>query len=143
MRVEIFQAIIDKLEADTTLTGYLGGSYIFRSKKVAPSQVPSITLLANNESSSHRPGAATTGRRDADPTLQVDIWVSSAGESFPCSGEDADMIANRIDETLLDASSPVTGTAGWSKTTESQQNEDEPGIWHNAIRYSFSYSMTD
>jgi len=143
MNVTIFQAIIDKLQADATLTGYLGGAYVFRSKKFAPSILPCITLLTNNESSTPRPGAATTKRRDASPTLQVDIWVSAASENFPCTGEDCDIIANRVDEVLLDAAAPVIGTKAWRKETETQQNEDDPPIWHNGLRYSFTYSLID
>lgn len=143
MNVTVFQTIIDKLQADATLTGYLGGPYVFRSKMVAPSQIPSVTLLGNNESSKHRPGAIATKRRDANPTLQIDIWVSSAAEEFPCTGEDCDIITNRIDEILMDAASPVPNTIGWSKTTESQQNEEDPPIWHNAVRYEFRYSLID
>jgi hypothetical protein len=143
MNVTVFQAILDTLAADTTLTGYLGGAYIFRARNVAPSQIPSITIQTNNESGKNRPGAAITKHRDANPTVQVDIWISSASEEFPCTGEDADLIANRIDSILLDASSPVTGTGVWEKTTESQQYESDTQIWHSALRYSFQYSLFD
>jgi hypothetical protein len=59
--------------------------------------------------------------------------------------ERIDLIANRIDEILLDADTPTTGTlAGtWQKTTSSQQHEQDERIWHNALRYSFQYSKTD
>jgi hypothetical protein len=143
MNLTVFTAIIDKLQADTTLTGYLGGPHILRAYSSAPAQIPSVTVMVNNGGSKHRPGAATTKRRDANPTVQIDVWVSSASEDFPSTGEDADEIANCIDSILMDASSPVTNTTGWERTTESQQHEGSENIWHNALRYSFRYSMTD
>ena len=143
MNTTVFQAILDNLQADTTLTGYLGGAYIFRAKAVAPSQIPSVTLQTNNEKSDKRAGYNSSKHRDASPTIQIDVWVSDQHEGMPCTGEDADIIANRIDSTILNPTSQITGTYGWSKTTESQQHEDETGIWHNALRYTFQYTLTD
>ena len=147
MIASVFQAILDKLNDDATLQGYLGSSmFAFRAKTAAPFVVPSITLMENTEKSKARVGYATTAKtRDNTPTVQVDVWVSSADESFPCTGEDADLIAERIDQLLLNASSPVTGTmAGtWQKASSSQQHEQDERVWHNALRYSFAYSTTD
>lgn len=143
----VFQAILDKLNDDATLQGYFGSTFFaFRARTDAPFTVPSITVAENNEKSKARVGYTTTAKiRDNSPTIQVDVWVSSADESFPCTGEDADLIAERIDALLLNASSPVTGTiAGtWQKTSSSQQHEQDERIWHNALRYGFAYSMTD
>lgn len=143
----VFQAILDKLNDDATLQAYFSTTFFaYRAKSYAPFVVPSITLMENNEKSKARVGYTTTAKiRDNSPTIQVDVWVSSADESFPCTGEDADLIANRIDELLLDADTPTTGTmAGtWQKTSSSQQFEDDTRIWHNALRYSFKYSKTD
>ncbi len=146
MITTIFQAILTKLNGDAILQGYFGStSFAFRGKLLAPFSVPSITITENNEKSVPRVGYCTSKKRDNTPTIQVDVWVSSADESFPCTGEDADTIANRVDEILLDADTPTTGTlAGtWQKTTSSQQHEDDTRIWHNALRYSFQYSKTD
>ena len=146
MNTTVFQSILENLQADSTLTGYLGGAYIFRAKAIAPSQIPSITLQTNNERSDPRSTYNVNKHRDANPTIQIDVWISDQHEGFPCTGEDADIIANRIDEVILNPitpSTPITGTFGWSKTTESQQHEDDPGIWHNALRYSFLYTLQD
>ena len=106
MIVTIFQKILDKLQADDTLLGYLGGNYIFRAKMTAPFRVPSVTLMENNEKSAPRVGYINVAKiRDNSPTVQVDVWVSSADESFPCTGEDADLIANRIDRLWRSSSS--------------------------------------
>jgi hypothetical protein len=146
MITTIFQAILDKLNSDTTLQGYFGStSFAFRASMAAPFSVPSITLMENNEKSIPRTGYNTFKIRDNSPTIQIDVWVSSADESFPCTGEDADLIANRIDELLLNSSSVVPGTieGSWQKTSSSQQHEQDERVWHNALRYSFQYSKTD
>jgi hypothetical protein len=145
MITSVFQAILDKLNADATLLTYLGGANCFRSKMTAPSQIPSVTLMENNESSTLRSGYNSSLKRDNSPTIQIDVWVSSTDESFPCTGEDADTISNRIDAVLLDARTPATGTrAGtWKKTSSTQQHELNPGIWHNALRYTFNYLKQD
>lgn len=143
----VFQAILDKLNDDATLHAYFSTTFFaYRAKSYAPFVVPSITLMENNEKSKARVGYTTTAKiRDNSPTIQIDVWVCSADESFPCTGEDADLIAERIDQLLLNASSPTTGTmAGtWQKTSSSQQHEEDERIWHNALRYSFQYSTTD
>ena len=145
MITSIYAAILSKLNADSTLLGYLGGAYCFRAKMTAPFRVPSVTLMENSEKSDPRCGYNAIKKRDNYPTLQVDVWVSSADEAFPCTGEDADTIANRIDAVLLDSTSAVTGTTegSWRKISSSQQYEPEERIWHNAIRYSFQYTITD
>lgn len=141
----VFAALLDRLQADATLLGYLGGAYIFRAKNVAPSQVPSITVFENTEKSNPRVGYCAFKKRDNASTVQIDIWVSSENDGFPCTGEDTDLIAERIDALLLDATSEVSGTrAGtWVKATSSQQYEDDTALWHNALRYSFEYVITD
>lgn len=144
MITAIFQAILDKLNGDTILQSYFGStSFAFRAKMTAPSQIPSITLMENTEKSTTQAGYRGSKVRENSATIQVDIWVSSADESFPCTGEDADLIAERIDEVLLDGTTPVTGTTSWQKSGSSQQNEADERIWHNALRYSFRYSALD
>lgn len=145
MTVAILASIINSLSADATILSYLGGDYVFRAKTTAPEQIPSITVKINNERSTPRPGYITTKKRDNYPTAQVDIWVSDAGDSFPHSGDDIDTIEGRIDEILLDASAPPAGTlAGtWEKESSTQDHEDETGIWHNALRYTFQYALSD
>jgi hypothetical protein len=101
--------------------------------------------MENNESSQPRVGYNTVKTRDNSPTIQIDVWVSSADESFPCTGEDCDLIANRIDELLLDSTAEVTGTRSgtWKKASASQQQDQETNIWHNALRFTFEYAKTD
>jgi len=143
MITSIFQAILDNLNKDSILTGYIGANHCYRARMVAPSIIPSVTLMQNNEKSDQRVGYNASKHRDSTPTIQIDVWVSSNDETFPCTGEDADLIANRIDEVILNPSTPITGTYGWSKDTESQQHDNEVNIWHNALRYSFSYNAQD
>jgi hypothetical protein len=143
MRHEVFQAILDKLTSDGVLTSRLGGAYVYRRQTNRVGRIPSVTLAENTESSTPRVGYRVTRKRDNSPILQVDIWVSGDDESSPNSGEDADLIAERVDELLLDASSPLTGTGQWARTTSSQQFEEDTRIWHNALRYTFQYSITD
>lgn len=142
MRADVFAAIRDALLADTTLTGLLGGSYIYRARGVQPAHIPSITLLENNESSKLRVGYNTFRTRDQSPTLQVDIWIDTNQETAPCTGEDADMIAEQIDEILF-APGAVTGTYGWSRISSSTQHDEDIGGIHIARRYSFAYQTTD
>ena len=140
----VFQWILDKLNDDAILQGYFGSTFFaFRAKMVAPSVIPAITLMENTEKSTTRAGYSGSKVRENSPTVQVDVWVSSADESFPCTGEDADLIAERIDEILLDGTTSVTGTTSWQKSGSSQQHENDERIWHNALRYSFRYSALD
>lgn len=140
----VFQAILDKLNDDATLQAYFSTTFFaYRAKSYAPFVVPSITLMENNEKSATRAGYSGSKVRENSTAIQVDVWVSSADESFPCTGEDADLIAERIDEVLLDGTTPVTGTTSWQKVSSSQQHENDERIWHNALRFSFRYSALD
>lgn len=144
MITSVFQEILDKLNDDATLQSYFGStSFAFRAKAYTPFTVPSVTLMENTEKSATRAGYSGSKVRENSTAIQVDVWVSSADESFPCTGEDADLIAERIDEVLLDGTTPVTGTTSWEKIGSSQQHEDDTAIWHNALRYSFRYSALD
>jgi hypothetical protein len=143
MRHEVFQAIVARLASDSALATSLGGAHVYRRQAGRPAQAPSITLAENTESSTTRAGYRASKVRDSTSVLQVDVWVSESEGTFPCTGEDADLIAERIDEILLDATAPISGTRGWVKTTASQQFENDTCIWHNALRYAFRYSLTD
>jgi hypothetical protein len=142
MNPAVFAAILDKLLADTTLTGLLGGAYIYRAYGAQPAHIPAITLIGNNETGSRRPGYNSTGRRDKSPTLQIDIWISTNQETAPCTGEDADEIADRIDEILY-SSTPITGTHNWAQSSASVQDDSDIGGIHVTLRYSFKYGLTD
>jgi hypothetical protein len=145
MTVTIFGAVITKLNGDTTLATTYAIPF-FRARTIKPADLPCGTLLVNNEKSSPRVGYNTTAKiRDNEPTIQIDLWCSAQSETFPCSGEDLDLVADRVDAVLLDSTSSVSGSkeGTWRKTTSSQQLENDTGIWHNALRYTFQYSTTD
>jgi len=141
MNPTLISGTIDKLEADATLQGYIGVGNVFKAKRAAPEQIPSVTVKPGTESSRNQCGAYTTRRRDATCTIQIDIWIKSAGDAFPCESEDADLIQSRVEEVLLNPVSPVTGTWGWEKNSESQQ--EDRGLWHNVVRFQFSCGLID
>lgn len=142
MNPEIFAAILDTLRADATLIRLLGGPFVYRAKGVQPSHIPSVTLLENNEPGTRRVGYNTTRRRDNSPTLQVDVWIATNQEEPPCTGEDADWIAERLD-TIVFSPVPITGTRNWAKVSGSTQNDEDIGGIHISRRYSFDYSLID
>lgn len=142
MNPTVFADIIDLLRNNADLQALLGGPYVFRAYGVTPAHLPSVTLLENNESSKLRVGYNSHRNRDNSPTLQVDIWIDTNQETAPCTGEDADMIAEQIDEILF-APGAVTGTYGWTRTSSTTQNDSDIGGIHIARRYSFKYKLTD
>ena len=142
MNVSVFSAVLDLLKGNTDLLALLGGPSVYRAYGVTPAHIPSITLLENNESSTPRPGYNRYRNRNNSPTLQVDVWINTFQEDPPCTGEDADMIAEKIDE-LLFAPDAVAGTYGWTRNSRSTQNDTDIGGIHIAIRYSFAYKVTD
>ena len=141
MNAVLISGTIDKLEADPTIQGYIGVGNVFKARRAAPEQIPSITVRSGVESSRNQCGACTTRRRDATCTIQIDIWINSAGDIFPCESEDTDLIQSRVEEVLLNPISPVTGTWGWEMISGSQQEGD--GLWHNAVRFQFSCGLID
>ena len=142
MNVSVFSAVFDLLRDNTDLQALLGGSYVYRAYGVTPTHIPSVTLLENNESSKLRTGYNSHRNRDNSPTLQVDIWIDTTQEDAPCTGEDADLIAEQIDEILF-APGAVAGTYGWTRNSSSTQNDADIGGIHIARRYSFKYKLTD
>jgi hypothetical protein len=142
MNPVVFAALLDVLRDDTDLQALLGGPYVYRAHGVQPAHIPSVTLLENNESSKLRAGYNAYRNRDNSPTLQVDIWIDTNQEDPPCTGEDADMIAETIDEILF-APDAVTGTYGWTRNSSTTQNDADIGGIHIARRYSFSYVLND
>jgi hypothetical protein len=142
MNPVIFASVLNLLREDAGLVALLGGAFVYRANGVSPAHIPSITLLGNNESSQLRAGYNTYRNRDNSPTLQVDIWIDPNQETSPCTGEDADLIADRVDEILF-APRAVTGTHGWNRTSRTTQHDEDIGGIHIALRYSFGYSLTD
>jgi hypothetical protein len=72
----------------------------------------------------------------------VDIWIDTTQEDPPNTGEDADLIAEQIDEILF-APEAVTGTNRWNRTSSSTQHDEDIGGVHVSRRYSFGYTVTD
>lgn len=142
MNTTIFAAILDLLRSDTGLVSLLGGAYVYRSHGVTPARIPSVTLLENNESSKLRTGYNTRRDRDNSPVLQVDVWIDTNQPDPPCTGEDADMIAEQIDKALF-APGAVPGTRSWTRNSGTTQNDEDIGGVHKALRYSFAYKLTD
>lgn len=142
MNPTIFAAVLDLLRADSGLVALLGGAYVYRSHGVNPAHIPSITLLENNESSKLRAGYNTHRNRDNSLVLQVDIWIDTNQEDPPCTGEDADLIAEQIDEILF-APGAVAGAYGWTMNSSTTQHDEDIGGVHIARRYSFAYTLTD
>jgi len=142
MIVSVFSAVIDLLRESVELQALLGGPYVYRAYGVNPAHIPSVTLTENNESSTPRPGYNRYRNRNNSPTLQVDVWINTFQEESPCTSEDADMIADKIDE-LLFAPDAVAGTYGWTRNSRSTQNDADIGGIHIAIRYSFGYVIND
>ena len=154
MKAAIFNAIIDTLKADTTLVGYLGGPYVFRAQKIAPARIPSVTVRMVGETSHMRTGFTQvktapiphTILRFKQSTITVKVWVSSQHTGFPQTGADSDLIADHIEDILLDSTNFPTGPAGdtesthaWNKVSETQMHEDEKELWCNTMRFTFEY----
>jgi hypothetical protein len=136
----IFAGTLTALTNDSQMTTW-AISFI-RYKRIAPEACPVGTLIMNTERSAHRPGYNASRVRDNYPVAQVDIWATAASETFPRSQEDVDLIADRADAVLLGLT-PVTGTFGWEKISESSQFEDNTSIIHAVRRYNFRYNVTD
>lgn len=142
MNPMVFSAVLDLLKENADLQVLLGGPYVYRAHGVQPAHIPSVTLLENNESSKLRAGYNTHRNRDNSPTLQVDIWIDTNQETPPCTGEDADSIAEQIDEILF-APDAVAGAYGWTRNSSTTQDDTDIGGIHIARRYSFAYKVTD
>ena len=141
MIVSKLAAIIDALKADATLQGYLGGQFVYRAKRISASDTPCITVKDAGETSRKRTCYIVHKNRDNAATVTVDVWVNKNSESFPSTGEDADTIANRVDVVLL--MTQITGTRAWEKVSSNPFFEDDTGLFHVALRYSFEYSLTE
>lgn len=143
MRVEVFRAVRAKLCLDPVLVSYIGEGRVFRAKSGIGISLPAVTLQENSESSMPDVSYCRFRTRTNDPVLQADIWVNGNAEESPRTGEALELIANRVDEVLLDAENPVSGTRMWRRITSSQQFEEDTKFWHAALRYSFQYRLTD
>jgi hypothetical protein len=157
----IMDRIIAKLNGDSTLLTMLGVTTLdpanppcFRSQRLSPSKIPSVTIRNAGTPTKPLPGIdhasliAGSLLADENPTIELNAWVSSEGGvspdglSYPQTGEDADQIISRCDYLLIgDRVNPVQDTIQWNGISTSQQYEVETGYWHNLRRYTFSYYM--
>lgn len=136
MHVVVLNSIIDKAKNDAPLVAMVGtASNIFRAKSLFPARVPAVTFKPAGGDSKQRVGYNASKHRDNSPTLQVEVWIKT-------TGEDADAIADRLDEIYL-SSTPVTNTRSWYRATRSSQYEDDTNMFHVSIRYTFAYSVQD
>lgn len=162
MLTPVFDAIILRLNSDSTLMALMGKTVgdnpCYRAQRLSAITAPAVTLHENTDPNEMFPGtdAIINGSiPDAfisteNPVIQLDIWVSSQG-NYPSTGKDADDIAARIDQILYQDSTKrvfydengvaVCDTHGWRKTSTSQQYEEDTSLWHNALRYQFSYHI--
>jgi len=145
------EPIFTKLRADASLLALLGSpsdpkTAIFRWKRLAKIVTPSVTIKRMGGPKNPFPGT------DAAPSLkgsiysmpsviiQVDIWASSDSDTSPNTGEDVDLIEQRLDWNFIyDTLHVVVGTFGWKGITSSQQYEEDTRLWHNTVRYGFEY----
>jgi hypothetical protein len=160
MHVLVFQRILAKLNGDAALLALLGVTTldpanppIFKAQRLVPVKAPSVTLDSGNPSQSSFPGSNaaidTPGAfvSSNNPTLQIDVWVSSEGGispdnlPYPQTGEDTDAIVDRINVLLVqDTKNRVSGTHGWSGVSSAPTRyEVETGLFHNVSRYQFEY----
>ena len=135
MKISVMKAIIDLLNADPTLTGYLGGEHVFPGHISQGYEVPCVTVMENSEGSVKRVGYFSIKVRDQRPVIQIDAWKTT-------TAEDVDQIMNRVDELLLP--DPVAGSWGWEKVSTSGAVLDpDLRAYHASARFSFMYSITD
>ena len=159
----VMDAIVYRLDNDAALKALMGKSVgdhtVYRAQRQVQIKAPSITVRVDIERSTLFPGeiqnnlVPNTIISEEEPTIQVDVWVSSNSSTTPMTGEDADAITQRVDVLLFyDAlnwvygTDPTTGartwdTHAWSRVSFTQQYEEQTNLWHNAMRYSFNYHL--
>jgi glucose-6-phosphate dehydrogenase assembly protein OpcA len=135
MTVAVTASIITLLKQDTTLATFLGGANVFKAKMIAPSKYPSVTVRITGDASKQRVGYNISKHRDNNATCQVDVWVKT-------TGEDADRIADRIDE-ILNGDAPPSYTYGWVKQSQTPLYEDDTRTFHVSLRYGYKYKLND
>ncbi|TRZ79561.1 hypothetical protein D4R86_05705 [bacterium] len=143
MKTSIFQEILDVLNDNATISGYLGGEFCFRAKMEAPAQIPSITLQETSDKSEPQTCYIAHPTRDNSSIIQIDVWISGNDTDFPNCGEDADTIANEVDKILVGSEVSGTRIGTWKKISSTQQHESNVNVWHNAVRYKFDYTIED
>lgn len=145
MDPDVLGAIIQALDTDATLQALLKGGtgHVFRARRIKAQECPCVTVGGRDESEP-RVGYVASKKRDNLAIITIGVWVDSQRGSKPQSGRDADEIEQRIDAILLDGDAPPGTTRCWYKLPGGDQMlEDDTKIWHNPVRYSCEFTLTD
>lgn len=134
MLADTYANIRNLLKDDTTMQSLLGGEYVYVSYVSQTNQIPSVTILQNNENSTKRTCYNQFKERELSSTVQIDVWSE-------CTVKETVDIANRIDALLM--LTGVTNTWGWEKIQDSDTFEDDTRVYHKALRYTFMEKVTD
>lgn len=132
-------AIRTALKDDAGIIALIGANAVWVGWKTERRVCPCVTIIGNSEGSTARPGYNASGHRDNSPSVQIDVWINR-GEDFPGTDEDCELIAAAIDTVLFHVGVP--NTSGWARVSTSGPMPDE-NMLHMALRYVFSYSVTD
>ena len=134
MKATIYAAILDGINADAALVTILGGQNVFVRQNELPPVFPCVTLNQSGGGTLARSGYNSQSKREDDATLTVDVWSKvSVLQTLT--------ITDRLDSLLAGAT--YGGTRLWEKTTDSDQVEEDPTIYHKTMRWGFSYEVDD
>ena len=134
MKASVYIAILDGVNADSTLTTILGGQNVFIRQNELPPVFPCITINQSSGSTLGRTGYHSQKKREDTAIITLDIWSKvSVLETLT--------IADRVDVLLSGAT--YGGTRLWSKATDSDQLEENPTIYHKTTRWELSYEVDD
>ena len=136
MNPTVMAAIITALKANATLTGLLGGEYIYPGFLSQAYHVPCLTVHETTESSVKRVGYTRYSHRDSSAVIQVDALVSGG------SPDNADAVMVEAEKTLV--SDTVTNTHGWEKIGTGPPEYDDLKLAYRVMaRFRFEYNLTD
>jgi hypothetical protein len=144
MMTVVMQAILDLLNGDGTLTGYLGASSRCLLGWVNQDTIfPCVTVYEGSETSVPRVTYLNSKHRDCNPSVLIDTWVDRNHVGFPCTSLDLNTIADRVDELIF--TTDISNTYGWvrSSSVELQENTTSTRLIHKSRRYEFMYSVQD
>jgi hypothetical protein len=120
-------------------------SRIFRFSRIAPIKVPSVTVKESGERDDPFPGGVASWSVphaivwESMPSVQIDVWVSWGDSAPPNLPEDADAIAQKIKEILLNPTDYVAETHGWERVGGGLVPEEATQIWHYSLHFVFRY----
>jgi hypothetical protein len=122
MWMTVIPAVVALLQGDATLTGLLGGAYIYRNRTRKSIQIPGVYWSVVHEG---------LEENLAPITVQLDVYAVSASQSS--------QIEQRIFQLLhSDVDTVIGGLAMWSQFTNRYDLHDEnEGVDHTALEYQF------